>query len=614
MIDPKDLLVIDFETYYDADYSLSRKKYNTSEYIRDPQFHIHGVGLKDGTEPAIWIAGHDEALRGLQDVGYSSRPICAHNTAFDAFIMSENVSLQPRMYCDTLSMARATMGHVTRHDLNTVAETLGLGSKIRGALGDTKGLRILPKEIEERLAAYCLSDVELCHQIFWKLYEYMPEDEMRLIDLTLRMFCEPLLEVDTYMVEQELAREKLAKKRKLAQSETHKDVFMSNPKFAELLSSLGVSPPTKVSPRTGATTYAFAKNDPGFKQLLCHADETVRLMAETRVLIKSTINETRAERLLKAGEGGKKLPVLLNYAGAHTYRWSGGNKLNLQNLIRGGVLRQSIMAPRGCVVLVYDLSQIEARITVWLAGQTDILDAFRSRDAGTGEDVYSVMAAKLFGLPVLEVGPELRFIGKTAVLGLGFGMGWKKLRAMLKIGFLGADPIDLTEQEARHIVATYRVGNANVVALWDRLDELLQQMATKTDLNHVFGPLRFLHKMIELPSGLALRYPGLSLDFDHQWNRYQISYLTREGRKNIWGGFLLENIVQALARCVIAEQMLEVPWPIATMTHDELVMVVPEEDAELASAEVRTIMTTPPRWAPDLPLAVEGGYDKRYTK
>lgn len=610
----QDLIGIDFETYYSSTYSLRLQKYNTSEYIRDPQFHIHGIGIKDGTSSTIWVTGHDRILRALEELNVRQRPIVAHNTSFDGFILHEEFALNPGMYCDTLSMARATMGHSIRHDLDTVAKILGLDGKIQGILADTKGHKQLTPEILKSLGHYCINDVDQCVDIFWKLYPFMPEDEMKLVDLTLRMFCQPLLHIDEKMVADELEREKQGKQDVLDCTGIAKDVLMSNNKFADLLRELGIEPPLKISPRTGKEAYAFAKTDPGFRELLCHEDEAIQAVTEARVIIKSTINETRAVRLLKAGENGQNLPILLKYAGAHTYRWSGGNKLNLQNLPRGGALRRSIKAPPACYLLVYDLSQIEARLTVWLAGQRDILDAFRAFDAGQGEDVYRTMAAKLFSLPVHEISSDLRFLGKACILGLGFGMGWKKLRIVLKIGFLGAPPIDMSKEDARRIVAAYRASNPNVVDYWDKLSALLERMATNENLDVTVGPLRFMYKMIELPSGLALRYPGLKLAFNPDWGSYQVSYLSRNGKRGIWGGFLLENIAQALARCVIAEMMLKIRWPIATMTHDECVMVVPKEEILVADAEVRSIMITPPVWAPELPLAVEGGYDERYSK
>lgn len=600
---------LDFETFYSVEYSLSRPQYNTSEYVRDPQFLIHGVSLQEVGKDPIWVPGHDEALRECERWGLEDRPVVAHNMAFDGFILHEHADLHPGRYCDTLSMARATMGHHVRHSLDAVAKNLGLGRKTEG-LVQTKGKRELSPIEAKVLGKYANNDVKLCMDIFWRLRQFMPEDEMELIDLTLRMFCEPILRIDEQAVEAERLKEVEDKAEAVEKTDTDVEQLMSNNKFADLLREMGVEPPMKTSPRTGEQTYAFAKSDMGFQALLAHPDEAVQLVAQARVAIKSTINETRAVRLLEAGRGGQPLPVLLNYAGAHTYRWSGGNKLNLQNLPRGGALRRAIFAPEGHVLLVADLAQIEARLNVWFCGQQDIVDAFAS-----GDDVYRLMASRIYGKPVSTVTKDERFIGKICVLGLGYGMGWKKLKATLAIGFAGP-PITISEAEARRIVTAYRATNPKIVGMWDFLTARLPAMATNTNLDASLGPLHFLYKMIELPSGLALKYPGLQVD-EGEWGP-ECTYLNRYGRSKIYGGLLLENIIQALARCVIAEQMLEIDrslgLKIATSTHDEIVAVVKEDEIEEKEKEVRRIMTTPPVWAPDLPLAVDTGYDVNYSK
>jgi len=604
----KDLVSLDFETYYATDYSLSLRKYNTSEYIRDEQFLIHGVGIQCAGYDPYWVRGHDEALKELQALDLHERPVVAHNMAFDGFILHEHANIHVGTYCDTLSMARAAIGHHTRHNLDIVAQLLGIGSKTQG-LEDTRGKRVLTAEEARRLGEYCKNDVWLCMQIFEKLFQYIPTAEMKLIDLTLRMFCDPKLLVDTELAYTEYELEKANKRAAVFEANTHVDVLMSSDKFAALLRELGADPPLKISPRTGKEAYAFAKTDPGFRELLAHEDDAIRFAAEARQTVKTTINETRALRLYNAGLDGYALPVLLNYAGAHTFRWSGGNKLNLQNLPRGGNLRKSILAPPGHQIIVLDQSQIEARITVWLAEQLDMLRAFAAFDAGTGADVYRIMASKIYHKGVDSVTDVERFIGKICVLGLGFGMGWKRLKLTLAMGFMGP-PVQIDELQARQIVATYRNANCHVVRLWERLNVLLEHMATKPDLDFKLGPLTFMYKMIELPNGLALKYPGLRIEEDG------VSYLTRTGRSKIWGGMLLENIVQALARIKIGEDILKISEHdfVASMTHDEIITVVPDAHVQQSFARQSQIMTAPPAWAPGLPLAVKGGWDVRYSK
>lgn len=319
------IVTLDFETFYDKGYTLSGK-INTSEYIRDDRFHAHGVGIKVGNGKTLWYTGKNIPL-ALREIDWARSALLAHNTAFDGFICSHVYDVKPAFYLDTLSMARAAHGHHMRHDLDTVAKAHGFAGKVkRDALADTKGKQQLTDKEERALGAYCVDDVDDTYKIFWKLHNHIPDEELRLIDLTLRMFCDPVLSVDIPRVQAELEAEIGGKAAALLRSGASIEMLMSNDKFAELLKREGVNPPMKTSPSTGKPTYAFAKSDLDFQKLLQHSNKQVVALAEARLKVKSTIGETRAARFLEAGKDGMKLPILLNYSGAHTHRWSGGNK------------------------------------------------------------------------------------------------------------------------------------------------------------------------------------------------------------------------------------------------------------------------------------------------
>ena len=600
-----DLVVLDFETYYADDYKLGPgSPLNTSEYIRNEQFIIHGVGISYAGRKPYWVAGHGSAIEAIQQLGLDRKAVVAHNMAFDGFILHEYCNCHPAFYCDTLSMARVAVGHHVKLNLDNLAQLFGLGGKTAG-LEDTKNKRTLSQDESDRLGAYCINDVELTAQLFEIMRPYLPHDEMRLIDLTLRMFCDPRLRLDTELAQLALDREVSHKTATIDATSALLEDLRSADKFANLLREQGVEPPLKPSPTNPEKEiYAFAKTDQGFRELRIHPRDDVRLLVEARLIARSTIRETRADRLITAGDG-YPLPVLLNYAGAHTLRWSGGNKLNFQNLPRGGILRLSIMAPEGYKLIILDQSQIEARFVVLFCGQMDILAAFAA-----GEDVYVKMAARIYSKPEAEITDDERFIGKVACLGMGYGMGWKKLRLTLRMGFMGK-VLDISPEFARRIVNTYRSANPYVVQMWDRLTALLYRMSYDETLDYTIGPVTFRYRSILLPNGAMLKYPGLTATED------DITYQSRNGKTYIWGGMLLENIIQALARCVIGENMLDIDdlgYFVATMTHDEIVTIVPSEDAERAYAEIETLMTTPPIWAPNLPLAVEGACDDRYIK
>ncbi len=605
------IVTLDFETYYDDEYTLS-KGLNTSEYIRDERFHPHGVGIKIGAGKTLWYTGHNIAL-ALGEIDWKSTALLAHNTPFDGFICSDVYGHTPAMYLDTLSMARGAHGHHTRHDLHTLAKLHGLKGKVRAsALANTKGkLRLTDAELRA-LGRYCSDDVNDTYELFWKLHGYIPDEELRLIDMTLRMFCDPVLRVDMPRVQAALDAEVGGKVSAILKTGVSAEDLMSNAKFADILSARGVSVPLKISPTTGRTAYAFAKADLEFKKLLAHPNPDVVALAEARIKVKSTIGETRAMRFLKAGENGKSLPVLLNYAGAHTLRWSGGNKMNLQNLKRGGELRRSILAPPGHVVVVADSAQIEARILAWLAGQDDIVAAFARKD-----DVYKLMASAIYGVPVGQVTDEQRFIGKVCVLGLGYGMGATKLQLTLAQGVMGP-PVQLTFEVCDRIVQVYRSRNYKIRALWKTMDGVIASMIA--GVPGQLGPLEYGKGFIRLPNGMFLQYYGLRGDLvegtDRFWSE-QATYMTRNGMAKIYGGLLTENVVQALARVVIADQMLAINdtgYRVVTMSHDEIVTVCPEKQADKCYDTMVQIMSTAPSWAKGLPLEAKGGYDKCYSK
>lgn len=605
-----EIVTLDFETYYDKEYTLSGKM-NMSEYIRDERFQVHGVGIKRGAKETLWYTGHNVAL-ALAEINWSRTALLAHNTAFDGFICSEIFNQKPAFYLDTLSMARAAHGHHMRHDLDTIAKAHGLAGKVkRGALADTKGKRDLTPAEMASLGGYCIDDVNDTYEIFWKLHDAIPDEELELINITLDMFCDPVLSIDIPRVQAELEKEVGGKTAALLRAGTSAEGLMSNDKFADLLRAAGVNPPMKISPTTGKHAYAFAKSDLAFQSLLQHPNQKVRDLAEARLKIKSTIGETRAVRFLEAGKNGMKLPILLNYSGAHTHRWSGGNKMNLQNLKRGGELRRSILAPKGQVVVVADSAQIEARVLAWLAGQMDIVHAFANK-----EDVYKLMASAIYNKPVDQITKDERFIGKICVLGLGYGMGPAKLRQTLKQGTMGPS-VEISEEECRRIVSIYRSKNFQIKNLWKKMDAVIAAMLSGA--NGQLGPLTYGKGYIQLPSGLFLQYYGLHGEAEVRHDDLVVqeaTYLTRYGRTKLYGGLLTENVVQALARCIISDQMLEISkkYRIVTMTHDEIVVVCPKKDAKKCLDEMIKIMSTPPEWAVGLPLAAEGGFDDCYSK
>lgn len=575
-----------------------------SEYVLDDRFSIHMMGMKINDGPVtVYHPREIHAALGLVD--WNDAALLAQNTAFDGFILSQWFGVVPRYYYDTLSMGRGAFSVCHKLDLDSLAKYCGFtGKPKKDALLKTKGVRELPPEVWQEVAEYCVDDVNETWNVFNYLWPSYPEKELDLIDLTIRMFCEPVLRVDLDRVQGALEAEIGKKVGALMRAQATAADLMSNERFLELLKAAGLlNPPKKISPTTGKPTYAFAKTDPWMMENRTHP--VFGPLIEARMAIKSTIGETRAERLMNVGDN--PLPVMLNYCGAHTTRWSAGNKMNLQNLPRGGELRKAILAPKGAVVCVADSAQIEARVLAWLAKHHTLLHLF-----ATGSDVYRWMASQIYRIPESSVTKEQRFIGKVLVLALGYGMGAEKLQGTLAKGALGAEPLKITAYQADMMVTQYRNLNQPIVDLWDRCKELLPMIATGTPSS--LGPVTIEKDAVLLPSGLALHYPEMGVRTEKGKRGY--TYMSRDKVTHIYGGLLVENIVQALARCVVADQMLEISkqYRVVTMTHDEVVCVASEKDADKCLEFMLASMKTPPSWAPDLPLNAEGGWDVMYSK
>jgi DNA polymerase len=419
------------------------------------------------------------------------------------------------------------------------------------------------------------------------------------------MFTHPTLVLDLPLLEQHLYDVKARKEKLLSVAAASKDDLMSNDKFASLLERLGVDPPRKVSPTTNKETWAFAKTDEGFKALQEHPDERVQALVAARLGNKTTLEETRTQRFIDIAKRGA-MPVPLKYYAAHTGRWGGDDKVNLQNLpsrgANAGKLKTAIRAPKGHVIIDADSAQIEARVLAWLAGQSDLVKAFKE-----GEDVYKIMASAIYAKDVGDISKEERFVGKTTILGAGYGMGAVKFRAQLKT--FGTD---IEEQESAHIIDVYRKTYPAIPTLWRQAQSALDAIAG--DKGSALGEYPDAvsvqgDKGIRLPSGLFLRYPELSKDSEGQY-----SYKTRMGRTKIYGGKVIENVCQAIARCIIAEQMVRISkrYKVVLTVHDAVACVAPKEEAQEAMGYVEQCMRWRPTWCEDLPLNCEAGYGESY--
>ena len=626
-----EVVTIDFETYYDSKYSLRAKVYNTSSYIMDPQFQIHCCAIKIGKKKSKCYWGREAVTKALLAIDWTKHDLLAHNTFFDGAIAKWHLGIKPRRRFCTVQMTRGLHSDMSRASLDHICKFYGIGGKISG-LEDVKGIRTedIPKDKAARLMEYCDNDNEKCFEVFKKQIAVYPDKEIQLIDITLSMFCDPVFQLDVERAEKSLNYEMNERLKFIALSRHDEKTLTSTPKFVAALEALGVDAPKKISKRTGKVSYALSETDQEFVDLQEHEDIRVVRLVQGRLAAKSTMMETRAWRMLQAQEICNSLPVLLNYYGAKTGRWSGGNKMNFQNLPTStkdypmaGELRKAIMAPEGHVIIAPDSSQIEARTVAWVSGHEELLVRFRNK-----EDVYKWMAGLIYGIDPADVDDARRFIGKIAVLGLGYGMGAKRFQTTLSLGVMGP-PVQMSMMECSRIVKMYRKINKAIVDFWQTCEDVLLDMARGGSGS--FGPngvLQYEDTSIWLPNGMGLHYPGLRALWNSQTNELVgFKYKSNGADKHIYGGLLCENIVQALAGVIIREEMVEVDnlyartklkkgeiAKIATMTHDEIVSVIPERlGQKLLDANLK-IMKTPPAWAPDLPINAEAvGWATNYS-
>ena len=600
-------ITLDFETYYDREYSL--RKLTTEEYVRDKRFEVIGLAIKIGDRPTIWIEGAVRVKSFLSEADFSGCAILCHNTMFDGAILDWLYDVRPKVWLDTLCMARALHGVDQSVSLKNVAERYGVG--VKGTeIQNTMGKHIDDFTTEElsRFAEYAINDVDLTYDIFKLMLPNFPQEELELIDLTLRMYIEPTLRLDLAGLQEHLTETRSRKDTLLEEAGVAKEELMSNPKFAALLEGLGVTPPMKISPTTGKETFAFAKSDEGFKALAEHENDKVQSLVAARLGTKSTLEETRTERFISIAKRGL-LPVPVRYYAAHTGRWGGDDKINLQNLpsrgVNGKKLKKAIKAPVGHTLIDADSSQIEARVLAWLSEQDDLVDQFAN-----GEDVYVKMASSIYDVPEDQVTKDQRFVGKTTILGAGYGMGYLKFGAQLKtFGY------EVPEAEAKRIISVYRETYPYIGDLWQAANRCIKEM--HNDSLFRFGRSGVLDvnvpsRAIVLPSQLEMSYTDL--DATTESGRTEYHYKTRQGRTRIYGGKVVENVCQAIARCIIGHQMLQIAkkYRVVLTVHDSIVCCVPDQLAAEAQEYIERCMRTTPDWAGGLPIDCESGLGKSY--
>lgn len=686
-----DILTLDWETYYAQDYSLSSM--TTEAYIRDSRFEEILIGVKLGDSPAIWLLPDRAAAFLAEEVDWANTALVTHHAHFDGAILNWKHGVKPALHIDTLSMARVLDGPKAGNSLHDLCIRHNVGVKgdyVTYAKG--KHLKDFSRDELYQYGQYCCNDCDRTYDLAQIFLDQMPGDELRLIDLTIRMFTEPVFVGDSELLRSAVASERQHKIELLQQQGllcphcqgsgavpdliagsvvckkcdgmgVDKKPINSNAQFAELLRKLGAEPEMKPSPTVKDANgnpemiFAFAKTDSYMQGLVEDEDDAVRTLAETRLSVKSNIIETRAAKFAACAERGP-MPVYLAHAGAHTLRPSGGDGMNWLNMSKHNskrpemmVLRQSIQAPPGYKILAPDSGQGEARIVAWLSNQADLVEAFAQ-----GRDIYSEAATDIYRRPVDRRNVKEDYIagqvGKIEILSFGFGSGYYTASLGFLKGVLGAPPIQFTKTDmdtmridpnrmlnnpkkvkqiaempsrmslndrlihccvVDGLVRGYRERYAQIPKFWSICEQAINAMIRGEEM--VFGAHGVLHtghECIHLPNGTKLNYRGIERD-EHG----DATYWDGRKRTKIYGSLTCENVVQALHRAIVAEQMLRIAdegIKIALWPYDEVVAVVPANAAELSLQFMVQEMKVAPSWATGLPLNAEGKIGNTYAE
>lgn len=652
------VITLDFETRFRSSknkgeqgpaYSLKTLTYE--EYISHPLFKVHGVGIKIDNQPRRYYpdTAYDIAkvLADTFPVG-NDHIMIAHNAMFDGAILSWYYKLRAAKYYCTLNMCNAIWAQ-GKADLASIAMRIWPNdeTKRKGKeLVEFDGINNLNPAQQVIMGNYCGNDVDLTFDIFAYLYPFFPDKELDLIDITLQMFIHPTLVANRQMIAEYQAKIEMKRDKLIKECGVKASILASSKQFAEYLKIVHgievplISSPTKKNPDNKCL--ALAKTDVEFIELQAQHPK-LKSLWDARLAITSSGELQRCERLLKHSTPSPINPtgliaVPLKYCGAHTKRFSGSNKVNFQNFKRKSPLRYALTAPEDHLVLVRDLANIEGRVNAWFCGQEDKLEAFR-----LGKDIYDMVATAIYGHPITRKlksknanGQFLNSagevveneddahepfelegrVGKVAELGLGYQMGTNKFRLTL---FLAG--VDASYEFADKVVKTWRRTNHKIVKGWADAQHVIQDMARKDLVPYKWGPITVEHERLELPSGLYLTFPGLRLVEDEREGHYE--YWEGKFMKSLYGGLLIENIIQALSRVIMTDMMIEINHQIQPLNarivltvHDEIVVVAHKNVADRVMQIMKNVMSTCPSWCNDgrLTLSSSGGMAENYSK
>ncbi len=658
---PTQAIVLDYESYFDKTYSLSRL--SQVEYVMSPQFEVLGLGYQ-------WIDGAggflppDEVAPFLAAISWDTITVIVQNGKLDCLVLRERYGITPPFVVDVIDLARHQDAR-NRHDLAHLAKQYG-APVTKGNTDDFSGLHWSTMTVEQKvaLARYCYDgDVQIETYLLKTLLPRItrPEAELRLAAQTLRQFLIPQIRIDVDLgrrlivdMQAELQRpvDKVnalgvkvitpgKKTKRTSRPPTVKavtvDDISKDGTFLALLSAAmpaGESIPMKQGKKK--LIPALAKTDEQLDYLLSHPRPQVRALMEARKATDSwPTHISRVGRLIdQAAARNGFMGAPLTYYAAHTGRYGGTGGTNFQNFGARDVhdlikqVGQMLTAPDGYVFGTGDLAQIEFRVAAWLAGQEDLLEAFRQR-----RDIYSEFGTeqiyhKEVRKPKKDDPPELAHIletrrnhSKETCLGGIFGMGGQKFyqvckqKKQLKAAFASGD---LTNELCCRGIAVLRTRYSMIPKFWQEVEKAWRFVARYSDqratVSHNGRTLLFWNEggsvvVVQLPSGRCLFYPHAKVSSTGQCS-YHWGHL--------WGGSMVENIVQACARDVFTDGLLRLEdagFNGVFSVHDQAIALLRNHaGADAALAHMHRLQTVVPIWAEGLPVAVEGELTSRYHK
>lgn len=600
-------LWLDYETYYDDQYSLS--KMIRTEYLNDPRFKAHGSSFAIDDGDFFWVTGADLPAF-FKDVEPHIDAMCCFNGLFDHGITALFYMEVRKYLLDAMSMAQVALSRKNpgqRMSLAKLAQYYFPNDptkwKMEGALAEFKGVFNLNPGQEGRMATYAIQDGHVLRELFKAiLREDVPWHTMLDdINLTLAMGVYPQLEMDTVLAEAINKREVAEKEAAVVELNLNRAQLRSGEKFANLLRAEGVEPPLKKNPK-GELIYAFASKDLDFMELADHPNPRVRALQALRIGEKSAQTMTRSARWMTLPA---KLPIPLKVAGAHTGR-HGGDEYNMQNPEKAGDLRKCIRAPKGYKVVVGDLAGIELRVNGWWCDERSLLDKW---EIDPEFDVYSELGGTIYGRTITKADKDERFNAKTSELASQFGAGHLRIQLALRQKKVACD-----DALALRIKKAYRSLRTRVVARWKWLNDIaIPAMAGMTPPVHMNG-VTFEEGRAVLPSGRSIYYPELHVNKDGDWMYKTVKKFATYFKK-IYGGALLENLIQAMAYDIFMFQQRKAAVavrPVAMVVHDEGVFVIPDEQVQWAIAQLKVIYQLKPDWFQGVPIFGEFDYAQTY--